>query len=629
MDVTDRKRAAEAVSVSDANYRTFFNSVDACLFVLSLEGYILHANDTAAIKLGYAVEELIGKSVLGLHPEDRRPEAAAIVADIVTGKVASCPLPMLAKDGRLIPVETRVVKGKWSGQDVLFGISKDLSELYASEERFSKAFQSNPSPMALTSLATHCFLDVNESFLRTLGYQRDEVIGVPTKDLRVFADPHQRSTALAAVREQGTLRNFEAIVQTKDGQFRHGLFSAEFIQLQDQRVLLTVMNDITDRIRMERQLRESEERCRLLIETIPQLAWRSSPDGLEVDCNRRWYEYTGQTPAQVPGRGWLAVVHPDDVASVTQQVVQASQKREPYEFEYRLRRALDGSYRWHLCRAIPLKDDEGQITNWFGCATDIEDLKQAQEILKRAHEEELERHRAELAHVARLSTMGEMAAGLAHELNQSLHAINNYASGGLLRILRTPQRDGELIAALQRVHEEANRAAEIVRRVRRFVQKRKPQLSEVCVNQLVEGVVALTKADVEQRQARLVLELSENLPVVVGDQVQIEQVVVNLVRNALEALDQTPEANRVLAIKTAQGDGDHVQVEVRDRGRGIDAGHRERVFEPFFTTKSEGMGMGLAISRSIIQAHGGSLWLSANEDAGSTFHFTLPIAKRR
>ena len=167
---------------------------------------------------------------------------------------------------------------------------------------------------------------------------------------------------------------------TKDGPTRYGLFSAEILQLQNQRVLLTVMNDITEQRLAEDALRQSEERNRLLVETIPQIAWRSSADGLDVDCNRRWFEYTGQTPDQVRAQGWLAAVHTDDLLRVTERMLRATNTRQPYELEYRLRRAADGSYRWHLVRAIPAAlDENGQVICWFGSATDIEDLKRARD----------------------------------------------------------------------------------------------------------------------------------------------------------------------------------------------------------------------------------------------------------
>jgi PAS domain S-box-containing protein len=265
------------------------------------------------------------------------------------------------------------------------------------------------------------------------------------------------------------------------------------------------------------------------------------------------------------------------------------------------------------------------------CRVLVEDLRQAQEALKKAHEEQVQRHRVELAHVARLSIMGEMAASLAHELNQPLHAVSNYAQGSLVRLEKAPQADKELVGALEQIGKEAHRAAEIVRRVKRFIEKREPQFSPLSMNDLVEEVVLFTKTEIEQHHAHAVVELSDNLPAIVGDAIQIEQVLINLIRNGLEAMDETPLEQRLLQIKTARQDDETVRVEVRDGGTGIDRESLERVFEPFFTTKPEGMGMGLSISRSIVQAYGGRLWLSANADQGCTSHFTLPAgpAERR
>ncbi len=265
------------------------------------------------------------------------------------------------------------------------------------------------------------------------------------------------------------------------------------------------------------------------------------------------------------------------------------------------------------------------LSDWLRRAITRRNWAEAQ---LRLREEELQRHQVELTHVARLSTMGEMAASLAHELNQPLHAVKNYARGSVRRLLKKDEKDEELLSALWQISEEANRAAEIIRRVRGFVRKRDFQVSKLSVNGLVEEVLLLSKAELQRRRAAVVVVLAPDLPAVVGDPIQIEQVMLNLVRNGLEAMDDVPElrGGPRLWIKTGRhGDG-HVEVSVQDRGKGIGENDLEKIFEPFFTTKPEGLGMGLAISRSIVQAHGGRLWASASEDQGCTFHFTLPTA---
>jgi C4-dicarboxylate-specific signal transduction histidine kinase len=257
---------------------------------------------------------------------------------------------------------------------------------------------------------------------------------------------------------------------------------------------------------------------------------------------------------------------------------------------------------------------------------DIARRKQVESDL-RASQEQLELHQIELAHMSRLSIMGEMVASLAHELNQPLHAARNYARGSVRRLLKNPDHDAELTEALQHMADETDRAAEILRRVRDFVQKTGPCTSEISVNDLVQEAVMINRLELKQTRAKIVCDLAPKIAAVRADPIQIEQVVVNLARNGLESMQETPKEQRILTIGTRQCDERTIEVFVRDRGKGIGEQEIKRIFEPFFTTKPEGMGMGLAISRSIIQAHEGRLWVSANEEGGSTFHFTLPVAK--
>jgi C4-dicarboxylate-specific signal transduction histidine kinase len=247
----------------------------------------------------------------------------------------------------------------------------------------------------------------------------------------------------------------------------------------------------------------------------------------------------------------------------------------------------------------------------------------------RQAEETLRHHQAELAHAARLSSLGEMAASLAHELNQPLCAVNNYADGCLRHLRKRDELDSELIAVLRQIADETNRAAKIVRRVRNFAQKRQSVASATSIAHLIEESVSISQSEIDRSKVTVCYALGPNLPTVMVDPVQIEQVLINLLRNALEAMANASLDDRCLTIRAEYAEVNSVEVIVSDRGKGIAADQREKIFEPFFTTKPEGMGLGLAICRSIIQAHGGHIWADANADRGTSIHFTLPALAAR
>ncbi len=254
MDITERIQAEAALHESERNFTTFFNTTDQLLFVLDGQGNIILANETVYCRLGYTEAELAGQSVLIVHPPERREEAGRIVQAMLAGQADYCPVPVMTKDGRRIPVETRVVKGRWSGQEVIFGVTKDLSSLKASEEKFATAFRASPTLMAISDLDNGRYIEVNDAFLRTLGYRRDEVIGHTSIELGLFARPEQRLEAVQLLEALGRLQDFEVLVRTKSGAVRNGLFSAEYIHLQDRPVLLTVMSDITERVQAAEEI---------------------------------------------------------------------------------------------------------------------------------------------------------------------------------------------------------------------------------------------------------------------------------------------------------------------------------------------------------------------------------------
>jgi len=257
-DMTECKQMENSLRESEQNLRTFFNTINDLFFVLDKNGNIITTNDTVITRLGYCENELIGKSVLQVHPKEKLKEATQTIQNMLMGKEEFCSIPLITKEGKYLSVETRVQQGNWSGEKVLFGVCKDISAIKASEEKFSLAFQMSPSLMAISSLEKGHYIDVNVSFLKVLGYEKREVIGKTSIELGLFTKKH-RDKVKKQIELDGFLRNFEMTIQTKDGHLRQGLFSADIIQLQEQKCFLTVMNDITERKQAEIALIQTKE----------------------------------------------------------------------------------------------------------------------------------------------------------------------------------------------------------------------------------------------------------------------------------------------------------------------------------------------------------------------------------
>jgi len=239
-------------------------------------------------------------------------------------------------------------------------------------------------------------------------------------------------------------------------------------------------------------------------------------------------------------------------------------------------------------------------------------------------EEALQKSQSELAHITRVMTLGELMASLAHEVNQPLAAVVTNAQACLRWLALEPPRPDEARAAVERIVRDSNRASEVIQRIRALVKKTDPQMVALDINDVIREAISLEQREMLSRQVSLRTELASALPPVLGDRVQLQQVVINLVMNALEAMAPVSDRPRDMLIRSQRDDSNEVLVVVRDSGTGIDSENSERLFNAFFTTKPTGMGMGLSICRSIIAAHGGRLWASPNADHGSTFQFTLP-----
>jgi two-component system sensor histidine kinase DctS/two-component system sensor kinase FixL len=271
------------------------------------------------------------------------------------------------------------------------------------------------------------------------------------------------------------------------------------------------------------------------------------------------------------------------------------------------------------CRLVPEMAPNGTVETVLAINRDVTERIRAQE--------QTQTHLAQLAHVSRLSTIGSLVSEIAHEINQPLHAIVNYAQAGSNELKRLGiEPESDLAQWLKQISDQGTRAAEIIRRSSRFARRSPIRRSEVDVNELIQECLQLEKLELRAHRVQLHCELAHPLPGVTVDTIQVQQVLVNLLRNAIEAMADTPESERHLLVRSECENGS-VQISIRDQGKGIDDQQSARLFEPFFTTKEEGLGMGLAVSQAIVEAHAGRLWAEPNPDRGVTFYLTLPLGK--
>jgi PAS domain S-box-containing protein len=355
------------------------------------------------------------------------------------------------------------------------------------------------------------------------------------------------------------------------------------------------------------QLRAEERKLRETIETIPAMVWIAGIDGAVQFRNQRVVEYTGLSQFGNGEKGGELSVHPEDRDRIERRFGASLANGEPFEEEMRIRR-IDGEYRWFLCRAVPLRDKRGKVVRWYGAATDIQDRKRAAELL------------ADLAHTNRVSMLGELAASISHELKQPIAATVMDAEASLRWLDRDHPDLGQVRRATAAIVKDGRLAVDIIDRLRSLYKKTPPQRESVDVGEVIGEIVLLLRSEANEHAVSIRTDLAADLPKITADRVQLQQVLMNLMLNGIEAMK---EIGGVLTVKTGRDEGGQVLILVSDTGVGLPIGKADEIFNAFFTTKPQGSGMGLAISRSIVESHGGRLWATSHEGRGVTFHFTL------
>jgi PAS domain S-box-containing protein len=378
----------------------------------------------------------------------------------------------------------------------------------------------------------------------------------------------------------------------------------------------------------EARLRLSEERLKLAIDAAGLGIWDWDVEADRLVWDDSMYRLYGVRGQEFGGAfdAWSKCIVPEDVARAKADVEAALRDDREYLSDFKVQRA-DGAIRIIRGIAQIVRKADGRPVRMVGINRDVTDLINAERDRDRANEA-VHAAQAELAQVARLTTMGELAASIAHEISQPLAAVVSYGNGALRWLAQAPPNLEETKAALKGIVEAGNHAGGVFVRIRELLKNRKPEYVTLDVNQAIEEVLALTGSALRGRSVEVQTTMAADLPPALGDRVQLQQVIMNLAMNAADSMSSVTDRPRVLRVRSKVNDEGSIQVTIEDSGTGIEEAIRHRIFDPLFTTKSAGMGMGLSICRSIIEAHGGRLSASPSTPHGTEFKFTIPGSNR-
>lgn len=563
-----------------------------------------------------------------IHPADRERVGDYWRACVLSGLAGDTEARMRRHDGayRWFLFRANPARGpagnisRWFGTNIDIEDRRHAEEVLQSNER-DLSLIINTIPAHIYVLNTEGFVQyVNQAVMDYTGLSIEDVHQEDYRDRVIHPEDFKRvREPRAAGLRRGEPFSTEQRVLSSDGQYRWFLVRYKPLPDEQGRIVrwYVAAFDIEDRKRATDQLQLLAN----MMHSIPAAVWSVTPNGTPDIVNQGWYDYTGQTPEDVHSRpeAWMATMHPDDREEAEGIYWDGIRSGSGFTMEARFLRARDQTYRWHLNRAVGIRDPEGNIVRFVGTSTDIDDLKAAQE--------ELHQTRAALAHVTRVMTMGELTASIAHEVKQPIAAAVTSAQTALRWLEAQPPELGEVREALTRIVRAGKRAGDVVGRIRALGTKAPPRKDSVDINDAVREVVDLTRGETVRNRVSVRMMLAEGLPQIQGDRVQLQQVMINLIINGMEAMAGVAEVPGDLLISSREGEGE-VLVAVADTGPGLAAEALEQVFAAFYTTKPRGLGLGLSICRSIIEAHDGRLWASANDAGGAVFQFTLPAPPR-
>jgi|GEM_PF-2289997 len=669
------KVAVQQKSDSETRLRSLLESVGEGVFGVDTEGRCTFVNPAGLRLLGYkGAADLVGANIHAMIHHTRMDGSACPEAD--------CKIYGAYREGKSFYVDDEIL---WRADGTSFEVEYRSNAVYRdgkiigsvasftditsrrqaenalrqSETKYRQIFDSILDVYAEIDL-DGTILEVSPSISAQTGYAREELLGRFMGDF--YANPGDREKLLAQIYQHGIINDYETMLVDKDGSPRPFSFTGRVItdekgrptklagvmrditerkhsendlrnahdileiRVQDRTAELEVANEelrheIEERKQAEQALREEHDKAQRYLDTVEAIIISLDHDGRVMLINRKGCEILGYTEQELLGKNWFAMCLPQPeglelVYPVFEEIMNGKLESAEYYENFILTRG--GKRRLVAWHNSYLRDAEGNITGTLSAGEDITHRVQA--------EEQARQHQAELAHMARLNIMGEMATGIAHELNQPLSAIVTYSDVALRSLASgTPELE-RLQETIKGSRDQAQRAADIIRHLRQLVSKQAPQRQVTNLNELIGEAAKFISADLKRHQTSIQLELAENIPRVEVDSIQIEQVFLNLVRNAVEAMQQANSRKREINIHAEVNKEGMVQVCLSDSGPGLDERAQLEIFKPFVTTKTDAsMGMGLSISRSIIEAHEGDLWVESEPGYGAKFCFTLPV----